>query len=223
MCLCYRDYNHYHYYYYYHHYCCRSCCCYQYYYHHHHVIVIIIIIIIILGVFNHQCMWTYYYKIRWDVAMMWRIAAFKYIFNWYLHPGIYVRKIVPNLMLSEHNYRVHIGNQRRDRPKNTIFNAKITAENRMMVAATTVVIMAAAKKAQQNVFAVYHSYNRTILMGFIWILYFHFKIVLVLRRRYLIPIRCNNGKRNMWPWRWLYHFDFHHWRIDDDGYTISDE
>ena len=86
------DYNHYQYYYYYHHYCCRSCC-YQYYHHHHHhhhrVIVIITIIIIILGIFNHQCVWTYYYKIRWDFAMMWQIAAFKYIFNWYLHPGIY--------------------------------------------------------------------------------------------------------------------------------------
>ena len=41
---------------------------------------------------------------------------------------------------------------------------------------------------------------------------FHFKIVLVLRRRYLIPIRCNNGKRKMWHWRWLHHFDFQHWR-----------
>ena len=70
----------------------------------------------------------------------------------------------------------------------------------------------AAKKAQQNVFALYHSYNRTILLGFIWILYFHFKIVLVLRRRYRIPIRCNNGKRKIWSWRWLHHFDFKHWR-----------
>ena len=51
--------------------------------------VIITIIIIILGILNHQCMWTYYYKIRWDFAMMWQIAAFKYIFNWYLHPDIY--------------------------------------------------------------------------------------------------------------------------------------
>ena len=89
MCLCYHDYNHYHYYYYYHHYCCRSCCCYQYYYHHHLVIIIITIIIIILGIFNHQCMWTYYYKIGWDFAMMRQIAAFKYILNWYIHPGIY--------------------------------------------------------------------------------------------------------------------------------------
>ena len=77
-----------------------------------------------------------------------------------------------------------------------------------MVAAATIVGMAAAKKAQQNVYALYHSYNRTILLGFIWILDFHFKIVLVLRRRYLIPIRCNNGKRKMWPCRWLHHFDF---------------
>ena len=46
----------------------------------------------------------------------------------------------------------------------------------------------------------------------IWILDFHFKIVLVLRRRYLTPIRCNNGKRKMWPWRWLHHFDFQHRR-----------
>ena len=81
-----------------------------------------------------------------------------------------------------------------------------------MVAAATIVSMAAAKKAQQNVFALYQSYNRTILLGFIWILDFHFKIVLVLRRRHLIPIRCNNGKREMWPWRWLHHFDFQHWR-----------
>ena len=84
--------------------------------------------------------------------------------------------------------------------------------NRTMVAAATIVSMAAAKKAQQNVFAFYHSYNRTILPGFIWILDFHFKIVLVLRRRYLISIRCDNGKRKMWPWRWLHHFDFQHWR-----------
>ena len=68
-----------------------------------------------------------------------------------------------------------------------------------MVAAATIVSMAAAKKAQQNVFALYHSYNRTILLEFIQILDFHFKIVLVLCRRYLIPIRCNNGKRKMWP------------------------
>ena len=87
-----------------------------------------------------------------------------------------------------------------------------TGGNRTMVAAATIVSMAAAKKAQHNVFALYHSYNRTILLGFIWILDFHFKIVLVLRRRYLILIRCNNGKRKMWPWRWLHHFDFQHWR-----------
>ena len=81
-----------------------------------------------------------------------------------------------------------------------------------MVAAATIVSMAAAKKAQQNVFALYHSYSRTILLGFIWISDFHFKIVLVLRRCYLIPIRCNNGKRKMWPGRWLHHFDFQYWR-----------
>ena len=88
----------------------------------------------------------------------------------------------------------------------------ITGGNRTMVAAATIVSMAAAKKAQQNVFALYHSYNRTILLWFIWILDFHFKIVLVLRRRYLVPIQCNNDKRKMWPWRWLHHFDFQHWR-----------
>ena len=87
-----------------------------------------------------------------------------------------------------------------------------TGGNRTMVAAATIVSMAAAKKAQQNVFALYHSYNRTIPLGFICIFDFHFKIVLVLRRRYLIPIRCNNGKRKMWPWRWLHYFDFQHWR-----------
>ena len=81
-----------------------------------------------------------------------------------------------------------------------------------MVAAATIVNTAVAKKAQQNVFALYHSYNRTILLEFIWILDFHFKIILVLRRCYLIPIRCNNGKRKMWPWRWFHHFDFQHWR-----------
>ena len=85
-----------------------------------------------------------------------------------------------------------------------------------MVAAATIVSMVAAKKAQQNVFALYYSFNRTILLGLIWILDFHFKIVLVLRRRYLIPIRCNNGKRKMWPWRWLLHFDF----STDDGCTL---
>ena len=37
-----------------------------------------------------------------------------------------------------------------------------TGGNRTMVAAATMVIMAAAKKAQQNVFDLYHSYNRTI-------------------------------------------------------------
>ena len=67
--------------------------------------------------------------------------------------------------------------------------------NRTMVAAATIVSMAATKKAQQNVFALYHTYNRAILSGFIRILASHFKNVLVLRRRYLIPIRCNNGKR----------------------------
>ena len=87
-----------------------------------------------------------------------------------------------------------------------------TGGNRTMVAAATIVIMAAAKKAQQNVFALYHSYNRTTLLGYIWILDFHFKIVLVRRRRYLIPIQCNNGKRKICPWRWLHHFDFQHWR-----------
>ena len=51
--------------------------------------------------------------------------------------------------------------------------------------------------------------NRTILLGFIW---WYFKIVLVLRRRYLSPMRCNNDKRKMCPSRWLHHFDFQHWR-----------
>ena len=88
-----------------------------------------------------------------------------------------------------------------------------TGGNRTMVAGATIVSMPALKKGQQNVFALYHSYYRTILLGFIWILDFHFKIVLVLRQRYLIIlIRCNNGKRKMWPWRWLHHFDFQHWR-----------
>ena len=50
--------------------------------------------------------------------------------------------------------------------------------------------------------------TRTILLGCIWILDFHFKIVIMLRRRYLIPIRFNIGKRKILPWRWLHHFDF---------------
>ena len=93
-----------------------------------------------------------------------------------------------------------------------------TGGKRMMVAAATIVIMAAVKKVQQNVFALYHTYNCTIFLGFIWILVLHFKIVLV------IPVRCNNGKRKCdlddgctilifstddgctrW-WRWLHHF-----------------
>ena len=41
-----------------------------------------------------------------------------------------------------------------------------TGGNRTMVAAATIVNMAAAKKAQQNVFALYHSYNRTIHLDF---------------------------------------------------------
>ena len=101
---------------------------------------------------------------------------------------------------------------------------KDTGGNRTMVAAITIVSMAAAKKTQQNVFALYHSYDRTILLGFIWILDFHFKIVLVFRWRYLIAIRCNNGKEKYglddgctilifstddgctrW-WRWLHYF-----------------
>ena len=74
-----------------------------------------------------------------------------------------------------------------------------------MVAAATIVSTAAAKEVQQNVFALYHSYNRTMPPGFIWSLDFHFKIVLVLHRRYLIPIHCNNGKEK---------------RALDDGCTI---
>ena len=50
--------------------------------------------------------------------------------------------------------------------------------------------------------------THTILLECTWILDFHFKIVVLLRRRYLIPIRCNNGQRKRWPWRWLHHFDF---------------
>ena len=122
--------------------------------------------------------------------------------------------IMPGLSLTyryhthrnEHTHRPHIWRNDYSLPMNS------TGGNRTMVAAATIVIMAAAKKAQQNVFALYHSYNRTILLGFISILDFHFKIVLVRRRRYLIPIQCNNGKRKMCPWRWLHHFDFQHWR-----------
>ena len=52
----------------------------------------------------------------------------------------------------------------------------ITGGNHTIVADATIVSMAAAKKAQQNVFALYHSYNRMILLGFLWKLDFHFKI-----------------------------------------------
>ena len=94
-----------------------------------------------------------------------------------------------------------------------------------MVAAATIVTMAAAKKAQQNVFALYLSYNRTILLGFIKILDFYLKIVLMLRRRYLIPIRCNNGKKKNVTLTMVAPF----WisaltmvaRVDDDGCIIS--
>ena len=95
-----------------------------------------------------------------------------------------------------------------------------------MVAAATIISMAVAKKAQQNVFAFYHSYNRTILLGFIrqWILDFHFKIVVVLRRRYLIPIQCNNGKKNV-ALTMVAPFWFSALtmvaRVDDDGCIIS--
>ena len=54
--------------------------------------------------------------------------------------------------------------------------------------------------------------THTILLGCLWILDFYFKTVLLLRRRYLIPTRCNNGKRKIWPSRCLHHFDFQHWR-----------
>ena len=92
--------------------------------------------------------------------------------------------------MKRHGYTSHSDNE---------WTPTYTGGNRTMVAAATIVSMAAAKKARQNVFALYHSYNRTILLGFICILDFHFKIVLVLRQRYLIPMRCNNGKRKMWP------------------------
>ena len=53
--------------------------------------------------------------------------------------------------------------------------------------------------------------THAILLGCIWII-FHFKIISVLRRRYLIPIRCDKTKRKISPWWWLHHFDFQHWR-----------
>ena len=90
--------------------------------------------------------------------------------------------------------------------------------NRTMVAAATIVIMAAAKKAQQNVFALYRSYNRTILLGFIWILDFNFKIVFVLRRRYLISIRGNNGQMVALFWFSALTMVV---RVGDDGCIIS--
>ena len=101
----------------------------------------------------------------------------------------------------------------------------ITVGNRTMVPAATIVGMAATKKAQRNVFALYHSYNRTILLGFIWILDFHFKIVLVHCRRHLIPMRCNNGKKKnvaltMVAPFWLSALTMVA-RVDDDGCIIS--
>ena len=54
--------------------------------------------------------------------------------------------------------------------------------------------------------------THTVLLWCIWNLDFNFKILLVLRRHYLISIRCYNGKRKIWPRRWLHHFDFQHWR-----------
>ena len=113
-----------------------------------------------------------------------------------------------------------------------------TGGNRTMVAAVTIVSMAAAKKAQQIVFALYHSYNRTILLGFIWILDFHFKIVLVLRHVIWFPYDVIMAKEKCglddgctililsaddgctrW-WRWLHYFgrvifDTHSWSPAD--------
>ena len=43
----------------------------------------------------------------------------------------------------------------------------------------------------------------TNILGCIWILDVHFKIVLLLQRLYLIPIRCNNGKIKICHW-WLH-------------------
>ena len=97
-----------------------------------------------------------------------------------------------------------------------------TGGNRTMVAAATIVIMAEAEKAQQNVFALYHSYKRTILLGFIWILDFHFKIVLALRRRYFIPMRWQ--KKNVAPTLFApFWFSAPTMvaRVDDDGCIIS--
>ena len=54
--------------------------------------------------------------------------------------------------------------------------------------------------------------THTIILGCIWILDFHFKIVLVLRQCCFIPIRHNDDKRKICPWRWLHHFHFQHWR-----------
>ena len=72
--------------------------------------------------------------------------------------------------------------------------------------------MAVAKKAQQNVFPLYHLYNPNNSPGVHMDLDFHFKILLVLRWRYLIPMRCFNGKRKIWPCWWLHQFEFQHWR-----------
>ena len=101
---------------------------------------------------------------------------------------------------------------------------KLTGGNRTMVAAATIVNMAAAKSAQQNVFVLYHSYNRTILLEFIRILDFHFEIVLVLRRRYWFPYDVMLAKKNvaltMVAPFWFLALAMVA-RVDDDGCIIS--
>ena len=57
-----------------------------------------------------------------------------------------------------------------------------------MIAAATIVIMAAPKKTHLIIFVCTTRITHTILLMCIWILDFHLNIVLVLCRRYLIPI-----------------------------------
>ena len=91
-----------------------------------------------------------------------------------------------------------------------------TGGNSTMVAAATIVSIAAAKKAQQKDFALYHSYNRTILLGFIWILDFNFVIwfpydIIMAKEKCGLDDGCTilifstDGGCTRW-WRWLHYF-----------------
>ena len=88
----------------------------------------------------------------------------------------------------------------------------ITGGNCSMVVAATIVIMAVVKKAQKNVLALYHSYNLHHLPR----MHLDFRLSFQdcpcgLPVLFDSPL-CNNGRRKIWLWPWLHHFDFQHWR-----------